>query len=97
MKSTQAMRDRLRELSSMPLRDDYDCAVICVIDDLEELLRTEQPMKPAEKCIVCLGLKHVWLPLHQPLVLCMEEGLLDNRPTRRQYPCPECSATWTEK
>ena len=38
MKSTQAMRDRIRELSA-PERDDYDRAVLCVLDDLEALLR----------------------------------------------------------
>jgi hypothetical protein len=36
MKSTQAMRDRCRELSK-PDRDDYDRAVICILDDLEAL------------------------------------------------------------
>lgn len=39
MKSTQAMRDRCRELSK-PHADDYDRAVICVIDDLEAILKT---------------------------------------------------------
>jgi hypothetical protein len=34
MKSTKEMRDRARELS-MPNRDDYDRAVVCIIDDLE--------------------------------------------------------------
>jgi hypothetical protein len=42
MKSTQAMRDRIREL--MPKAwDDYDRAVGCVLDDLEQTLaRIEQ-------------------------------------------------------
>lgn len=35
MKSTQAMRDRIRELSTVS--DDYDRAVLCVLDDLEAL------------------------------------------------------------
>lgn len=38
MKSTQAMRARCRELSR-PELDDYDRAVICIIDDLEALLK----------------------------------------------------------
>jgi hypothetical protein len=38
MKSTQAMRDRARELMSKE-RDDYDRAFECVLDDLEGLLR----------------------------------------------------------
>ena len=38
MKSTPAMRERCRELSH-PNLDDYDRAVICIIDDLEALLR----------------------------------------------------------
>lgn len=37
MKSTQAMRDRIRELMSRE-QDDYDRAVECVLDDLEGLL-----------------------------------------------------------
>jgi hypothetical protein len=36
MKSTKAMRNRCRELSK-PDRDDYDRAVICILDDLEAL------------------------------------------------------------
>lgn len=39
MQSTQAMRDRLRELSNVTGRDDYDRAVICVVNDLEALLQ----------------------------------------------------------
>ena len=38
MKSTQAMRDRCRELSK-PNMDDYDRAVIYIIDDLEALMK----------------------------------------------------------
>lgn len=34
MRSTKAMRDRCRELSK-PDHDDYDRAVVCIIDDLE--------------------------------------------------------------
>jgi len=37
MKSTQAMRDRIRELMSRE-QDDYDRAVECVVDDLEALM-----------------------------------------------------------
>lgn len=37
MKSTQAMRDRIRELMAQE-RDDYDRAVECVLDDFEALL-----------------------------------------------------------
>lgn len=37
MKSTQAMRDRIRELCCAE-PDDYERAVECVIDDLEALL-----------------------------------------------------------
>ena len=37
MKSTQAMRDRIRELMGRE-QDDYDRAVECVLDDLERLL-----------------------------------------------------------
>jgi hypothetical protein len=35
MKSTQAMRDRIRERST--ISDDYDRAVLCILDDLEAL------------------------------------------------------------
>lgn len=41
MKSTQAMRDRIRELMTDP-QDDYDRAVECVLDDLESFL-VERP------------------------------------------------------
>ncbi len=41
MKSTQAMRDRIRELMTEP-QDDYDRAVECVLDDLESFL-VERP------------------------------------------------------
>jgi len=36
VKSTKAMRDRVRELSK-PEQDDYDRAVVCILDDLETL------------------------------------------------------------
>ena len=39
MKSTQAMRDRIRELAH-PNRDDFDRAVIAALDDLEDILVT---------------------------------------------------------
>lgn len=46
MKSTQLMRNRLRELSK-PNLDDYDRAVIAVLDDLEIILgRSECPYNP---------------------------------------------------
>ncbi len=34
MKSTQAMRDRIRDLITEP-QDDYDRAVECVLDDMD--------------------------------------------------------------
>ncbi len=37
IKSTQAMRDRIRELMNRE-QDDYDRAVECVVDDLEALM-----------------------------------------------------------
>lgn len=40
MKSTQAMRDRIRELST--ISDDYDRAILCVLDDLEARKRAEE-------------------------------------------------------
>ncbi len=45
MKSTQAMRDRCRELS-FPNRDDYDRAVLCILDDLEDALNTKSSWQP---------------------------------------------------
>lgn len=36
--TTQAMRDRLRELSSVQVRDDYDRVVLMLLDDHECLL-----------------------------------------------------------
>lgn len=42
MKSTKEMRDRCRELS-MPNRDDYDRAVICILDDFETAQYFELP------------------------------------------------------
>ena len=46
MKSTQAMRDRIRELMSRE-RDDYDRAVECVVDDLEAILASRaRPAMP---------------------------------------------------
>ena len=54
MKSTQAMRDRCRELSK-PHHDDYDRAVICILDDLEAMLRPcgECHLQPGERCDIC--------------------------------------------
>lgn len=54
LKSTQAMRDRCRELSNGE-RDDYDRAVLCILDDLESLLRPcgECHLKPGERCDIC--------------------------------------------
>ncbi len=54
MKSTQAMRDRCRELSNTE-RDDYDRAVIYILDDLEGLLRPcgECHLQPGERCNIC--------------------------------------------
>lgn len=39
LRSTRAMRDRARELSRTDGHDDYDRAVLCIIDDLEALLQ----------------------------------------------------------
>jgi hypothetical protein len=54
MKSTKAMRDRIRELSNSE-RDDYDRAVLCVVDDLEVLLTPcgECHLHPGERCDIC--------------------------------------------
>lgn len=54
MDSTKAMRERARELASPP-RDDFDRAVICIIDDLEALLTPcgECHLKPGERCDIC--------------------------------------------
>lgn len=41
MKSTKPMRDRLRELSRTDGHDDYDRAVLCVVDDLEAILASQ--------------------------------------------------------
>ncbi|MEY9506939.1 hypothetical protein ABIE87_006497 [Bradyrhizobium diazoefficiens] len=41
MKSTQAMRDRIRELMTDPI-DDYDRAVLCVLNELEHMLNEPQ-------------------------------------------------------
>ena len=41
MASTKEMRARIRELAD-PARDDFDRAVIAVVDDLEALLRGEE-------------------------------------------------------
>jgi hypothetical protein len=41
MKSTKAMRNRIRELMTDPI-DDYDRAVLCVLDDLEHMLKEPQ-------------------------------------------------------
>lgn len=59
MKSTQAMRDRCRELSNSE-RDDYDRAVICVLDDLEALLRPcgECHLQAGERCDICGRKEH---------------------------------------
>jgi hypothetical protein len=65
MKSTQAMRDRCRELSK-PDRDDYDRAVICIIDDLEALqaalreatIVTDEMVMAGAKAMVRLGHDH---------------------------------------
>ena len=55
--STQAMRDRCRELSNAE-RDDYDRAVVCIIDHLEALLHNSAPcgechIQPGEVCDIC--------------------------------------------
>lgn len=54
MKSTPAMRDRIRELMHSE-QDDYDRAVECVLDDLEAMLRPcgECHLRPDERCDIC--------------------------------------------
>lgn len=57
LKSTQAMRDRCRALSR-PDMDDYDRAVICILDDLEAILLEGKPcgecrLKLGERCDIC--------------------------------------------
>jgi len=51
LRSTQAMRDRIRELMSRE-QDDYDRAVEYVLDDLEKLLSgsAHQPQETCERC-----------------------------------------------
>jgi hypothetical protein len=44
MKSTQAMRDRIRELMTDPI-DDYDRAVLCVLNELEHMLNEPQTVR----------------------------------------------------
>lgn len=53
MKSTPAMRARIRELATG--RDDFDRAVLAVLDDLEQLLRPcgECHLPPNEVCDIC--------------------------------------------
>lgn len=53
-KSTQAMRDRARELANPP-RDDFDRAVLCIVDHLEAALRPcgECHLQPGERCDIC--------------------------------------------
>lgn len=41
LKSTKPMRDRLRELSHADGHDEYDRAVLCVVDDLEAILASQ--------------------------------------------------------
>jgi hypothetical protein len=48
MKSTQAMRMRCRELSK-PDRDDYDRAVICILDDFEALQAWVEELEAARE------------------------------------------------
>jgi len=55
MKSTQAMRDRIRELASNDGGDDYDRAVLCALDDLDGLLRDSPPYRLLERCRTVLG------------------------------------------
>ncbi len=47
MKSTQAMRDRIRELMNRE-QDDYDRAVECVLDDLEMLLNLSRAAQESQ-------------------------------------------------
>jgi hypothetical protein len=53
MESTAAMRARIRELATG--RDDFDRAVLAVLDDLEQLLRPcgECHLPPNEVCDIC--------------------------------------------
>lgn len=58
MKSTKAMRDRLRELSRQGGFDDYDRAAIAVCDDLEEILASQYDA--AEQAVDRMG----WPEIH---------------------------------
>lgn len=58
MKSTKAMRDRLRELSRKSGTDDYDRVVIMVVDDLEEILGSQYDA--AEQAVDRMG----WPEIH---------------------------------
>jgi len=51
MKSTQAMRDRIRELMTDPI-DDYDRAVLCVLNELEQMLNEPQRSAGKESDVV---------------------------------------------
>ncbi len=53
MKTTKAMRDRLRELSRKDGSDDYDRVVVMVVDDLEEMLASQYDA--AEQVISRMG------------------------------------------
>ncbi|MBR1032729.1 hypothetical protein [Bradyrhizobium liaoningense] len=72
MKSTQAMRDRIRELMGR-YQDDYDRAVECVLDDLESLISApaQRPVEWREAAaeiiydrmrMACKGETPAWVP-----------------------------------
>lgn len=58
MKTTKAMRDRLRELSKVRGADDYDRVVLMVVDDLEAILDSQHTA--AEQAVDRMG----WPEIH---------------------------------
>jgi hypothetical protein len=72
MKSTQAMRDRIRELMNRE-QDDYDRAVECVLDDLEGFLIPAQSMTDCGGLLVKSEAAFEFIRLK--LINCLEEPL----------------------
>lgn len=53
MESTEAMRDRVKELAS-PIRDDYDRAVLCVLRDFDKIETAVRAiMAEPHGCVFC--------------------------------------------
>jgi hypothetical protein len=83
MKSTQAMRDRCRELSK-PDRDDYDRAVICIIDDLETLQARVEELEAARgmdlrECAAQLDQNTVTMDVARARIEALEAALANER------------------